>query len=349
VKLSSTLAAGGAVALIAIASVLTAGAANAAPGDTYVTASQLAPAAAPPQSGWSYETTTTAPVSTPAGLSLGAATQLHLGFGTAATGTTLVELAAGIATDQAVEERDVAFEIGFLGVPGDPSSYGTITSDATGIAAFDPASTWQTDLAPGAFTLAELDTLLDASSPGFLITDVGFGDTTGVPFTLSSFAANGVVYAFTPVPTATVTPATLTPAALGSTGVVATFTGFLPGEQVFAFFIPGTVATLDPALAVPIEGDFAADANGSVSIAYLAADAATAPGQYSIVAGSGAQVLEVPFTVAAAPVLAALPAAPGAPAELAATGTDPTMPVGFAGVLLATGCALAFAVRRRRI
>ena len=124
----------------------------------------------------------------------------------------------------------------------------------------------------------------------------------------------------------------------------------LPGAQVFAFFIPQGGGPED---AVLIEQDLQADAAGSVTVSYVAATTATAPGGYSIVVGDGLDVIEAPFTVVAA-VDPAAPTPPGgnAPAAappvpvLAATGIDVGAVLPPAVALLLLGVALGVASRR---
>ena len=343
-KPTRILAAWAAVALLSSAAALGAAPASAAPGDVYVSAADLAPAAEPPSPGWSY-VGATAPVSTPSGLFASAATRLVLGTGTAATGLSLVDLAAGVALDPATAAGPTRFDVQFL-------DSRAITSDALGAAALDPAAPWTGDFFAGSLTLAEIDALI-ATGPAAVVAGIGLTTADGAPFVLTRFSAVGVSYAFTPVPTVSVAPPAPTPLQFGTTGVTATFTGLLPGAQVFAFFIPQSGGPDD---AVLIEQNLEADAAGSVTVAYVAATTATAPGGYSIVVGDGLDVIEAPFTVVAAvdpavpapPVGNAPAAAPPAP-ELAATGLDTgaaLLPVA-ALLLLGAGAALVAAAVRR--
>jgi len=347
VKHARTLAAAAAIALLSLTSALGAAPAAAAPGDVYVTAASVAPTQDPPQPGWSYAATATAPVSTPSGLTVAALSRLVLGLGTAAAGSTLAGFGDTVVVDAVTEAAGVDFGIGLLLDPADPASYTEISSDALGAAAFDPASTWTGTFFAGSLTLAQIDTL----APGLLVAAVSFGGATD-DFAVARFAANGVVYAFTPVPTATATPATLTPLALGTTGVTATFTGLLPGAQVFAFFTPDSG---DPDDVVLIDELFTADAAGAVTVGYIAPSTTSAVGPYSIVVGDGLDVVTASFAVVAAvvPVVPTPPGAPGpaaaAPApQLAATGVDAGAGVLAGTVLLLAGAGLVAAASARR-
>ena len=346
-KQSRTLAASAAIALLAVTAALGAAPASAAPGDVYVAASSLAPTQDPPQPGWSYAGTATAPAGRPSGLTVAASSRLVLGLGTAAAGATLAGLGDTVQIDAATEGAAVDFGIGLLPDPADPAGYTEISSDALGAAAFDPDATWTGTFFAGSLTLAQIDAL----SPGLLVTAVSFGGAAD-DFAVARFAANGVVYAFTPVPTAVVTPATLTPLALGTTGVTATFTGLLPGAQVFAFFTPDSG---DPDDAVLIDQDFTADAAGSVTVPYIAAATTFAVGSYSIVVGDGLDVVTASFAVVAAvvpvapaPPAASAPAAAAAAPVLAATGAEAGAGVLLAGMLLLAGAGLAALGARRR-
>jgi len=349
VKPTRMLAAATVIAALALGGVFAAPVA-AAPGDVYVAASDLAPTASPPQTGWSYAATA-APVSTAAGLAVAAGAELTLGLGTSAAGVDLVPFGAGVLVDEATDVAGVRFRIGLLTADTDPASYATLTADEPGVGSLaDAGATWTGTFFPGSFTLAEIDALLDAEYPGHLIADVGFG-AADAPFTTARFRAGGVGYVFTPVPTVSVTPPDPTPLAFGTTGVTATFTGLLPGAQVFAFFLPEGG---DPDDAVLIEQDLVADAAGSVAVVYVAATTTTVAGGYSIVVGDGLDVFEAPFTVvaAAAPVAPApgpnSPAATPSAPELAATGTDPAPGAVSAAVLLVLGLVLRFSGSRAR-
>jgi hypothetical protein len=346
VKPITGLVAATAIALVSLAA-LGVAPASAAPGDVYVAAADLTPTAAPPQAGWSYSTATSAPVSTPSGLAAAPSTRLFLGTGSAAGGLALADFAAGVALDPATAAGTAVFAIGLA----DAGGYREISSDASGAAALDPDATWSGGFFAGGLTLAQIDALLATTSPDSQIVGIGLSTASGAPFTLARLAAAGVVYAFTPVPTASVTPAAPTPLAFGTTGVTAAFTGLLPGAQVFAFLLPESG---DPDDAVLIDQDLSADAAGSVTVTYVAATTATAPGGYSIVVGDGLDVVEARFSVVAA-VVPAAPTPPGTPAPaaavpprvLAATGTDPAGVILAGGVLLLAGAGLALVATRR--
>jgi len=345
VKHTRILAAATAFALLSVAAAVGAAPANAAPGDVYVSAADLVPATVPPAPGWSYAGAT-APVDTPSGLFAAASTRLLLGTGAASAALSLEEFAGSVALDPVTAAGSTVFDIGIL----DGAGYTEISSDGLGAAAFDPGATWTSGFFPGSLTLAEIDALLAAESPDAVVAGIGLSTSDGAPFTLSRFGAVGAVYAFTPVPTVSVVPPSPTPLAFGTTGVTATFTGLLPGAQVFAFFISQGGGPDD---AVLIEQDLQADAAGSVTLTYVAATTATAPGGYSIVVGDGLDVIEAPFTVVAA-VDPAAPAPPGANAPaaappvpvLAATGVDAGAALFPAAALLLLGVALMAAARR---
>ena len=336
-----------ATAFVLLSAVAAVGAApvNAAPGDVYVVASDLVPTTVPPAPGWSYAGST-APVDTPSGLFATASTRLLLGTGAAGAALSLEDFAAGIALDPVTAGGATVVDIVIV----DGADDAEITSDALGAAALDPGATWSSDLFPGSLTLAEIDVLLATTSPEAVVAGVGISTADGAPFSLARFGAAGVVYAFTPVPTVSVAPPAPTPVAFGTTGVTATFTGLLPGAQVFAFFIPQAGGPDD---AVLIEQDLEADAAGSVTVTYVAATTTTAPGGYSIVAGDGLDVIDAPFTVVAAvdpaptPPGANVPAAAPPVPVLAATGVDAGGALVLGTLLLALGAGLGGAARSR--
>lgn len=195
-------------------------------------------------------------------------------------------------------------------------------------------------LAPGtvipANSINPLSAYLDVIADQGLVVDVlayGIFVDPGETSTVYSITAGDDTTWFLPAPTATATtPAAPTVEQATTTGVSATFTGFLPGEAVTADF-----AT--EGFGGPVDGDYVADADGVITVSYIL-PADTVPGTYLLGAtGDTTSVNAVSeFTVVAA-------AAP----ELADTGAETAGLIALAsGLLIAGTSAIVVTSRRRR-
>lgn len=151
---------------------------------------------------------------------------------------------------------------------------------------------------------------------------------------LQSITWNDVTSRFTPAPTATVSPATVTPAdsANAAKGVTGVFTGFIPGETVE--FGLSTTSSGGPTGETAV-----ADPNGSVTYHFVSPTALDL-GTYSLIALGNTSTVNVS---ASFQVVAPAP-------ELASTGTNAAPYVFAGGALLILGLGFgAVALRRRAL
>lgn len=273
-------------------------------------------------------------VSTVSGLDVNG--QIQILNGTPAA-TDLLTVGAGITLASGV----ASFQIPVF-TDGSGGGFTTLYADTAGIA----ADLWYTSTAFGTFaandsaTLAEFVAQMD---PGYEILAFGFHVIAGDSAEVVSLTWAGNTHWFLPVPTATITPASLTVEQMGKTGVSGVFTGFVPGEAVTAGISSGRSGDSLP-------GSYTADATGSVTVAH--SDAPLAPGTYHLstfAAGSGAYASGSFAVVANPAVIVADPTVVVAdPAVLAATGAEVTPFVIAGSLLLLTGAGLgAVAIRRR--
>ena len=113
--------------------------------------------------------------------------------------------------------------------------------------------------------------------------------------------------------------------------------------QMLAFGGVRFVGHSDPVLI----GELAADANGVVD-GELALPAALPPGPHTLVASGKDQTgADVTRSMSIVVVAAAAPSAPGAPAQIAFTGSNSTNPAALGAILVVTGFAATLAARRR--
>jgi len=336
-KLARTLAAGAAAALVGVASLAAADAASAAPAPSveYVTAGQFVPETSPYPTQWfqgDVSPATGSIASGPAGLTVTGTQQLLNGDTPSSDLTLLIDSASFIADGPA------AFQISLFTNPlAHGTGFTTLVPDDITPAALQ-TTTWHTTQAisnaAGTLNYAAGDTVdlstFETDFPNYEI--LAYGVYVGAGFTtdLQSITWGSVTTRFTPAPTASVSPATITPAdsADPTAGVTATFTGFIPGETI-------TFAFGGSSFGGPTGDTGVADTNGSVTYQYVN-PTALALGTYTLIAigdVSGVDARATFDVVAPAPVLAS-------------TGVDVTTPLIAGGTLLLLGLG-ALALRRR--
>lgn len=215
-------------------------------------------------------------------------------------------------------------------------TFNWISSQAIPAAGAEPAIPANTPI-PLDDILANLDAQTDWELLAYgLIVDGG--ETT-----VQQIAFDGEYSFFSPLPTATATPASLTAAEASDEGIALSASGLTPGYEVDFYILPPGVTDISDSSAVAVPGDgVVGDANGEVAAVYQPASE-LAPGVYTvIVAGAG---WLGGFYGSGAPLATSFEIT--AP-ELAATGAD-VLPLGAAalGVLL-LGLAVLAIVRIRR-
>jgi len=268
------------LALVAGSSLFAAQAANAA--DSYVTASQFTTETSPYGPGWFIGDGSTGTLDSGlTGLSLTGPIQILNGTPGDIPAGGLADLATNATL--AVVTGNADFQIALYTDGAASTGFTTLRPDNFNQAGLNPLAGWTTSGAFGSFaagsshTLPEYDTELAAlnTANGTSAQLLAYGAyvPTGETATLSSITFNGNTSRFTPSPTGTATPSTITVTAMGTTGVKVVLTGFLPGEtvdQVFATSaMGGTTGTT-----------FTADSNGSVTYTYTSP--AMAPGTYTL-------------------------------------------------------------------
>ncbi|HEY4270169.1 MAG TPA: hypothetical protein VGM94_18445 [Galbitalea sp.] len=353
-KLSRLIAAGGAFALVGASTLVAGGAAFAHDGSTagnpttYVAGSTFPAETSPYPAGW-FKGTIANPgtlASTVGGLSITGAVQLLNGTPGTGSLSTLVD-AAGLTNSGDANFQISLFANGTTGfttlhplTDGDAGLTSTGMWETSQVIAADATNGNGIAYAAGAdASLADLEAAIGSDA-----TLLAFGAIVPVGHSavISSITWNGKTYRFTPHATGTVTPSKLSQKdfTTAGKGVTATFSGFIPGESVQPGY--GTGGEGDT-----IGGPIVADANGSITVTWVAPSSFAAGTNYDIAAfgaTSGVDV-QLPIVVTAN---AADPAVPAGP-TLATTGADPTELLGAAGILFVAGiAAIAFALYRRR-
>ena len=339
VKLSRLAASAIGVAIVASSALAIAAPANAAtPGVTFVTDADVEASGSAGTVGWSN--LGAGPVtSSLSGLSLPEDAELNFGFASAlplSTGSTLVD--TGAATVFTASD-DADLYAGFYWfATAQPASPRYLYSNNPGASAFtDPSALFEATAAVGtipAFTPATLGDfdLQFAFDPAMSAATLASAAVYhgGVAVDLYTFTVAGSPFYFTPTPVPSSGPATITAADLGAAGkgFTATTTGFVPNES-------GDVYLDGPDAGGPV-GSFTADDNGAATFTFIAPDANSALGDYTLVlVGGDSQVVQFFDFAVVAPALAA-------------TGTDATLPIAAGGIMLLGGVALAIVAAKRR-
>ena len=338
VKLSRLAASAIGVAVVASSALAIAAPANAAtPGVTFVTAAQVEPSGSAGTPGWSN--LGAGPVtSSLSGLSLTEDAILNFGFASAPplqTGSTLVDTGAATVFT-ASDETDLSARFYWFAT-AQPASPEYLEALDPGTSAFtDPSVLWEATADVGtipaftAATLAEFDTQF-ASTPSLsgatlASAAVYYG---GDAVDLYTFEVAGDPFYFTPTPVPSSGPATITAADLGPAGkgFTAPTTGFVPNESGDVY-----LATPDGGGQV---GSFVADDNGAATFTFIAPDANSALGDYTLVLVGDSLVAQFFDFAVVAPALAA-------------PGIDTTLPIAAGGILLLGGATLAIIAAKRR-
>jgi hypothetical protein len=274
VKLNRLITAGVAVALVASSSLLVAGAANAA--DSYITASQFGAEGASYPAGWFTGAGSTGSITTtPSGLSITARMQILNGTPGTSSSPDLVALATGAHIGVVSGSAD--FQIPLFTDGTAKTGFTTLRPDSFNNPGLNPLAGWTTSRAFGTFAAGSSHTLQDyqaqvAGFPNFQILAYGVIVPVGVSAVLSSITFNGNTTWFTPKPTGTATPSTVTVTAFQTTGVAAHLTGFVAGETVdggFASNGSGSATGLS----------YTADAGGNVDFVFKTL---VTPGTYTL-------------------------------------------------------------------
>lgn len=336
-KLSRTLAATGAIAVVVASVLFSTGAANAADGLAnveYVTdipaASEFDSETGIPQNWTAYSTTVVFPeyASTVAGLVAPGSMYFMRGVPANADFTDIGDSAALSSAPGGVIILAVS--------PVDPDTGGpSLPIPVIGTQQSDGSFLWTSPFAVVAEDSSLSDTVAAISDRigvdvslfayGFTTSDFATGAAGMVDVTTTYITWDGLTSMFTPQPVGTI-PATVTLTA-AHTGAAFSSTGFLPGESVEVY-----LSTADTGGHV---ADVIADANGVVT--FTLADPTLTLGDYTLVfAGSLPNFQRFTFSIVADP------------AVLAATGADLSTPVVAGGFLLLAGAALALVATRRR-
>lgn len=343
-KLSRRISAAAGASLLVAGVVLSGGAATAAIVPVTVLASDFAANPAQAAPGWGYRNGP-APTSGPTGLSTYAGTELHLGTGTSAYGQSFQEFTNHLVFDQSTYYLPTRVVIGMYSNAAAATGYFEVTEETTTEWA---DSVWTAPWGDH-LSVADVDAYLgDEFGPEWGINGVEIGITSGPPLIMQTMSVNDVHYDFTPVITQSITPAVVTPAMLATTGVTATFVGYVPGQPVGSFLITGDID--DPTSVVRLDGQATVDSDGIVTVRYIAPDETTPLGVYSLVANTSRDSYAVAFSVVAAlpdpPVTPTAPTAIATATALAATGQDSSTPVLASVLLLLTGAWILVARRR---
>lgn len=345
-KLTRLVAASTATALLSAAALAatTPALAIPAPSIQYVTASQLVAEASPYPHQW-FKGDVGAPVGTyasvPTGLTIHGNAQ-PLNGDTPTTG-----LADLVSTASFTADGPAAFQIPIFtntdtASGGSPTGFTTLVPDDITPGALH-TTTWHStqDISRGGtlqytantshFALADLETYLAGDVTPYTILAYGFYVDSAFTTTLHTVTWNGVTTDFMAHPTATLSATSLTPKQVTSTGIDATFTGFVPGELVGFGYGSGQSGDT---FGTPT----AADANGTVSVHFVAPAGFTA-GTYTLGAYAETSTLSAlgTFTVAD----------PAPAASLAATGIDAGPYLIAAAALLLFGAAFGVMAWRR--
>ena len=273
-KFNRLINVGAAVALVASSSLLVASAANAA--DTYVPASQFGVEGTTYPAGWftgggSNGTITT----TPSGLVITPRMQILNGTPGTSSSPDLVALATGAHIG--VVSGNADFQIPLFTNGTAKTGFTTLRPDNFNDPGLNPLAGWTTSSAFGTFTAGTSHTLPEYQSqvqgfPNFQILAYGVIVPLGVSAVLSSITFNGNTTWFTPQPTGTATPSTVTVTAFQTTGVAVHLTGFVPGETVAGRF--GSTGSGNPTGL-----SYTSDVNGNVDFVFTTL---ATPGTYTL-------------------------------------------------------------------
>ncbi|MHA6694504.1 hypothetical protein [Homoserinimonas sp. A520] len=338
-KFSRMLAVGAATALVGVSTLAIGGTASAA--DFYVNDTQFPAETSPYSPGWFTGGGSTGTIdSTPSGLLVDGTTGLYQILNGTTPTTDILGLVNG--AEMTMASGNAIFQIPvFYDHDQNPATnprFTTLRPDGFNQAGIDGAnwvSSWNIVSADGttvvvpADTSTPLTTIVTALQANYEILAFGAYVNAGTTATIVSITWAGNTHWFLPAaPTAAITPASLTIAAMGTTGVSGVFTGFIPGEAVEGGFGNGGSGGAIP-------GSFTADANGSVTIPY--SEASLVAGTYFLGA----------FGLSSGVSTSGSFAVTANPATLAATGTDFTPAIAGGGVMLLLGTGLVLAGRRR--
>jgi len=251
-----------------------------------------------------------------------------------------------------------AFQIPVFGEVGQPNQQFTTLRPAVPTAPGNPSfaatDLWITSQPLGTYaanstaTLAEFEAVLDGGVvPGYQILAFGAAVGNGQTGSISQIEFAGNTHLFRGDVTGTQSATSVTRAQLANPGITFTVSNLVPLEPIvisgYSDFGGGIIS----------EGEFFADADGNFSYTYAYGDAefpaelgTSNIGIFGVNSGFDAQfAFAVTADVAAVPA----PGTPGAPAQLAATGTELTGGIVAGGILLLAGAGLAVAATRRRL
>jgi hypothetical protein len=319
VKSTRRIIAGAVAAAAVVASALLVAPANAA--DTYVTADQIGTEGASYPAGWFVGAGSTGAIASVAGgLSIVGPEQVLNGT-PGAIGDGLVAVVS--AAQLGVTSGNADFQIPLYTDGATDSGFTTLRPDNFNNAGLNPAAGWTTSGAFGTFAAGSSHTLADydaelatlGTTPELLA--YGVFVPAGETAVVSSITWNGTTTRFTPSPTGTATPSTvsLSDFTTAGRGVKVHLTGFVPGETV-----DGGIG--DGGSGGPTGETYTADANGNVDFTYVYPNSAATLGQYTL---SGYGETSGVSAFATATVVADATSDPsGAPAAPVAT---PAVPV----------------------
>jgi hypothetical protein len=279
VKAIRTITAGAALALVA-GSALIAVPANAA--DDYINVSQIGVEGSSYPAGWFVGAGSTgSAATTPSGLSVNGREQVLNGTpGTAPSGG-LVELATN--AHLGVVSGNADFQIPLFTDGSAHTGFTTLRPDNFNNPGLNPAAGWTTSGTVGTFaagtshTLAEYDAELATLPTAYELLAYGVIVPAGESAVISSITWNGTTTWFTPQPSGTATPSTIsvTDFTTAGKGVAVHLTGFVPGESVDGGIGNGGSGG-------PTGQTFTADANGNVDFIYVYPNTGLTPGQYTL-------------------------------------------------------------------
>lgn len=323
---------------------LAAAPAFAAEGDTYITAAQIGTEGDSYPAGWfagdTGDTDVTV-VSDLFGLTVDGTYQLLNGT---TPSTDIVGLVDGAEVN--ISQGAATFQIPIFANGADADEVGfttlrPVTASTPGDFQLTATEDWVTSRPLGTYAAGAVAPLADfaAELPDtYEILAYGVFVDPGTVTSINSISWGDVTSRFNPVPVVT-GPATVVEGTLATSTEVFTFSGFVPGEQVYPGYGAGQSGDALP-------GEYFADEAGVVTVP-VSAFADFAVGEYTVGTGfaevSGENATAA-FTVTAAAAVPA-PAAPAAP-QLAATGVETLFAGATALTLLLAGLALV-ALRRQ--
>ena len=326
------------VAIVAASALgLSSSALAATPGVTYVTAADIVQTNVAGAAGWTKFTGATFSSSV-SGLAMPVNNMLSYGIATpilASTGTALSDFAETItftSSDNAqlyvgitLLDTNNSDKFVFSGAGTAPLSNPTVLWSST-----NPVGTL--DSANNPVTLAAFDAELSTNSALAGWTIESFSLEFYAPVTLYTMTVNGERFSFLPQPVVTAAPTTILTTDLAANGVTVTTSGFLPNETVGYTLSDGASGAAGTA-----------SSTGEVTFNYRSAAPA---GSYTLglVGAASAVAQSFPFTVTAPAVLDGGPSAPA----LAATGSEPLIPLVIGAVLLLGGTTFVVVAARRR-